>query len=176
MDISIQQLLSSHCGELNQIWCDSFHAIEDPRIDQEALKPFIDRFREAEREGYVFEPISCPLTLISLACMDSPYENEMTASPKWRDIRIISNMQEQARENGWHAADRPLRELSMERIRSISGPFLQQYVLKHGPFFLSKDPSRILVFCNMGSAAHDVTLLMIVKSKAIEDEASGKHG
>jgi len=175
MEISIQQLLSSYCQELNQSWTETVASLEGTKINFERVKPFLDKFREAEREGYVFEIVFCPLILINNADINSPFEALMMQSASWRDIDVINNMKEQGEENEWSPMNKPLDDLRIEKIKAIAGAFLQQYALLNGPFFLSKDPSKLLVYCNLGSVAHEISLISILKSKTIDNEKSKKR-
>lgn len=172
MEISIQQLLSSHCQELNQRWLETSAQLDARKFDYETLKPFLDTFREAEKEGYSFEPVFCPLILIDKAEPNPEIDLGMMESPAWEDVKIIGQMKEQSKHNKWVQIDAPLNRLRIEKIKSIAGEFLQRYARAHGPFFLSKDPSTLLVYCNMGSIGHEISLISVLQSKSIEDEKS----
>jgi hypothetical protein len=172
MEISIQQLLSSYCQELNESWTETVAPLKDQQISFENIKPFLDKFREAEREGYSFELVYCPLILINKLDSNSSFDKEMMESVNWRDIDVINKMKKQGKENDWNPMDKPLSDLRIERVRTIAGSFLQSFVLENGPFFLSKDPSCLLAYCNMQSIAHEISLISILKSKTIENEKS----
>ena len=172
MEISIQQLLSSYCHELNQSWTETVAPLKDQQISYENIKPFLNNFREAEREGYSFELVFCPLSLLNKIESNSSFDKEMMESVNWRDIDVINNMKKQGKEKDWNPMDKPLSELRIERVRTIAGTFLQSYVMLNGPFFLSKDPSCILAYCNMQSVAHEISLISIIKSKIIDNEKS----
>ena len=172
MEISIQQLLSSYCKELNQSWTETVAPLKDQQISFENIKPFLDKFREAEQEGYSFELVFCPLSLINKLDSNSSFDKEMMESVNWRDIEVINNMKKQGKENDWNPMDKPLSELRIERIRTITWTFLRAHVLENGPFFLSKDPSCLIAYCNIQSIAHEISLISILKSKTIENEKS----
>ncbi len=63
MEITIQQLLSSYCRELNEGWLETAKDLDDQRFNYEAILPFVKKFREAESEGYTFELVFCPMQL-----------------------------------------------------------------------------------------------------------------
>lgn len=174
MEITIQKLLSSYCQELNQRWLETSSQFDERQFSYERLKPFLDTFREAENEGYDFEPLYCPLLLIDKAEPDAYLEKCLMESPEWEDVRIINNMKEEGKKNRWVPINDPLDKLRIEKIKSIAGTFLQRYAREQGPFFPSKDPSKILVYCNMGSIAHEISLISVLQSKNIEDEKSKK--
>jgi len=106
MEISIQQLLSSYCQELNQSWTETVAPLKDQQISFENIKPFLDKFREAEREGYSFELVFCPLSLINKIDSNNSFDKEMMESVNWRDIDVINNMKKQGKENDWNPMDK----------------------------------------------------------------------
>ena len=172
MEISIQHLLTSYCQELNQSWVQHAGQLTKHQVNYEALKPFIEKFREAERDGYEFELVYCPLQLINKAMLESGFESELMHSESWEDINVINRMKEESRKNSWIPVDAPLDKLRIEKIKLITGEFLQAYVMKNGPFFMAQNHSTIFVYCMMGSVAHEIALISILYSKKIEDEKS----
>jgi hypothetical protein len=175
MEISIQLLLSSYCQELNQSWLSNIKGLNENELNYTNLTPFIERFREAEAEGYHFELIFCPLTLINNTAPNSGFEDQMMKMGNWRDIGVINNMLTQSDENNWLPIDAPLKTLRIEKIKWVAAEYLQNYVQENGVFFASKDPSTILVYCNMGSVAHELVLISIIHSKSIESNEAHKN-
>jgi hypothetical protein len=172
MEISIQHLVTSYCQELNQSWVQHAGQLTKHQVNYDALKPIIEKFREAERDGYEFELVYCPLQLINKAMLESGFESEMMQSESWEDINVINRMKEESRKNNWVPIDAPLDRLRIEKIKLIAGQFLQDYVMKNGAFFIAQNLSTILVFCMMGSIAHEIALISILQSKLIEDGKS----
>ena len=172
MEISIHQLLSSYCQELNECWTKHTTRIVDNQVSYEALCPFIEKFREAERDGYDFRLIYCPYELLSKLHPEACFEEKLVEAGSWSDITIINKMREESEINKWLPIDAPLMRLRNEKIKLIAGKYLQEYVLENGPFFVSKNSSTILVYCMMGSVGHEIALISILYSKKIEDEKS----
>lgn len=172
MEISIQQLLSNYCQELNQSWVEHAARLSRNQVNYNSLKPFISTFREAEQDGYLFEQIYCPLQLVNRAQPGTVFEDQLMKLSEWEDINVINRMKEESQRNKWLPIDAPLDRLRIEKIRQITERFLQEYVLKNGPFFISQYSDTILVYCLMGSVAHEIALLSILQSKKVEDEKS----
>jgi hypothetical protein len=172
MEISIQQLLSNYCRELNQSWVEHAALLTRNQVNYNSLKPFISTFREAEQDGYPFEKIYCPLQLINKAQPGTVFEDQLMKLSEWEDINVINRMKEESQRNKWLPIDAPLDRLRIEKIRQITERFLQEYVLKKGPFFISQYSDTILVYCLMGSVAHEIALISILQSKKVEDEKS----
>jgi hypothetical protein len=175
MEIIIQQLLSSYCRELNEGWLETAKDLDDQRFNYEAILPFVKKFREAESEGYTFELVFCPLQLIDKTAPGCNYEEQMMTSSAWNDVDFINRMKEESKKNQWIPIDNPLDKLRIEKIKTITGEFLQHHTSKNGPFFPSKDPSTILVYCLMGSIAKEVTLLSLIQSKKFNNETKRHH-
>jgi hypothetical protein len=170
MEISIQQLVASYCQELNESWVQHAAQLTRNEVNYDALKPFIEKFREAEQDGYDFELIYCPLQLINKVLPGGVFENQLMKLDSWEDINVINRMKEESRKNNWIPIDAPLDRLRIEKIKLIAGEFLQDYVMKNGAFFIAQNLSTILVFCMMGSIAHEIALISILQSKNVENE------
>ena len=170
MEISIQQLVASYCQELNESWVQHAAQLTRNEVNYDALKPFIEKFREAEQDGYDFELIYCPLQLINKVLPGGVFENQLMKLDSWEDINVINRMKEESRKNNWVPIGASLDRLRIEKIKLIAGQFLQDYVMKNGAFFISQNLSTILVFCIMGSIAHEIALISILQSKNVKNE------
>jgi hypothetical protein len=175
MEISIHQLLSSYCQELNESWVKHTTRIVDNQVSYESLRPFIEKFREAEQDGYDFQLVYCPFELLDKSHPGAHFEEKMVEEGSWSDITIINKMREESKTNNWLPIDAPLVRLRNEKLKLKTGSFLQGYVLENGPFFASKNSSTILVYCMMGSVGHEISLISILYSKKIEDEKSKSY-
>lgn len=170
MEISIHHLLSNYCQQLNTTWLEASAQLKEQQCDYTNLKPFIDMTREAKNEGYIFELVFCPLLLLDRSEPNAPFEKSLMELPSWKELNIINTMKEESQRNKWPVYESLLKKLQIEKIKYTAGQFLQSYASKHGPFFISKDPSAILTYCNMGSVSHEVCLLSILQSSISENE------
>jgi len=85
MEISIHQLLSSYCQELNESWVKHTTRIVDNQVSYESLRPFIEKFREAEQDGYDFQLVYCPFELLDKSHPGAHFEEKMV---EWSVFRL----------------------------------------------------------------------------------------
>jgi hypothetical protein len=164
MEISLYQLHSNYCAELNRKWLEAIKNYDGKRVDYIDYQPFIATFREAQKDGYRFTLLFNPLYLInkSIAIKE---ENDILKNAKFDDIRVINNMLEEGERQGWQIIRDTLHELKIEKIRIEAIKLFLSNSRTNGPFYPSTDNSEIIVWGFQGNVGLEIILLSILNGK-----------
>lgn len=164
MDISLYQLHSNYCAELNKQWLDAIKNYDGKRVDYIDYSTFINTFREAQQDGYRFTMLFDALELINKTILIDE-EHDILKNSRFDDIRIINNMLDEGERQGWHIIKESLKELKINKLKLEAFLLFINNSKVNGPFYASRDTSEIIIWGFQGNVGLEILLLSILNVK-----------
>jgi hypothetical protein len=164
MEISLYQLHSNYCAELNRLWLEATKNYDGTRVDYIDYKSFMATVKEAKKDGYRFTLLFEPLKLINKTISINE-EHDILKNAKFDDIRVINNMLEEGERQGWQIIRDTLNELKIEKIRIEAIKLFLSNSRTNGPFYPSTDTTEIIVWGFQGNVGLEIILLSILNGK-----------